>query len=152
MNITINNSLSCNKPNFGMSVLLENNADKIIKEQTSKLSKKGYEQFWNKFDEAVSRQNGKLPNIIIRKAKHRNALAAEVVDNNASTAIKNYVTAQGLIHRNGSLKFLDRAEKKADRIGDSNIRLERYTRPESNDYVAGTHDNGIIEEIDSVIQ
>ncbi len=142
MNIGISNNNYNNRVNFGMSVLLEESADRVIKNQTSKLSKKAYEKFWNKLDEVVARQEGREPNIIIKKAGKRNALAAEVVDNNADTAIKNYVTAQGLIHRNGSLKFLNRAEKKANRIGDANIRLERYTRPEEEHYYAG----GVIPE------
>lgn len=136
MNIGINNNYN-NHVNFGMSVLIKENAHSVIKDQTSKMSKKGYEKFWNKLDEIVSRQEGKEPNIIIGKAKHRNALVAEVADNNPQTAIKNYVTAQGLIHRNGSLKFLQRAEKKADRIGDANIRLERYSTPENEQFYSG---------------
>lgn len=135
MNIGMNNVNYNNNVNFGMSVFLDKSADKVIKDQTSKLSKKAFDKFWNKLDDAVARQEGKVPNIIIRKANHRNALVAEVADNNAETAIKNYVTAQGLIHKNGSLRFLQRAEKKADRIGEANIKLERYARPESEQFV-----------------
>lgn len=135
MNIGINNVN--NRPNFGMAVLFDETALPVMKKQAMKLSQKGYEKFWANIDGAVDRQMGNRTNIIVRKANHRDALVAEIVDENADTAIKNYVTAQGLIHRNGSLKFLDRAESKANKISDSNSRIQRLDLAEERHYYPG---------------
>ena len=133
MNIGMNNSnYSCN-PTFGMSVFLDKSADKVIKKQAVKMSQKTYDKFWAAFNDTVTRQEGCKPDIIVRKANHRDALVAEVVEENTDTALKNYVTAQGLIHKNGSLKFLNRAEKRADKLRDIDKQLENTCarRPES---------------------
>lgn len=135
MNIGINNAN--NRPSFGMAVLFDESALPVMKKQAMKLSQKGYEKFWTKIDAAVDRQAGNPTNIIVRKTAHRDALAAEVVDGNADTAIKNYVTAQGLIHRNGSLKFLDRAETKANKISDTNVKLEKLDIAEERHFYPG---------------
>lgn len=140
MNIGINNVN--NRPNFGMAVLFDETALPVMKKQAMKMSQKGYEKFWAKVDEAVDRQLGNPTNIIVRKAKHRDALVAEVVDSDANTAIKNYVTAQGLIHRNGSLRFLNRAESKANKISDSNIKINRLNRADASHYRPGACSEG----------
>ena len=110
MDLRINN----NQPNFGMALLLDADAKagSIVKKQALKLSKKGYEKFWNTIGEIQERQADNANNMILR-AKGKNRLAVEVVDENADMAVKNYVIAQGLLSRNGSLKFL----KKGERIG-----------------------------------
>ena len=125
MNIGINNNVN-NRPSFGMAVLFDETALPVMKKQAMKLGKKDYNNFWEKINYAIDRQAYNPTNIIVRKAAHRDALVAEVVDVNADTAIKNYVTAQGLIHRNGSLKFLHRAETQADKINDTNAKTGDY--------------------------
>ncbi len=136
MNLSINNNPN-NKPSFGMSLLIDESAHKIIKEQTSRMSKKAYQKFWNKIN-TVKENLAEMPeNVIIRKADRRNVLAAEVVDSNADTAIKNYVTAQGLIHRNGSLRFLKRAENRALRLSASNENLKGFEEAEERHYFPG---------------
>ena len=57
----------------------------------------------------------------------------EVVDDNADSAIKNYVKAQGLLSRNGSLKFLQKAEQRADRLKDMNTKVDRLATAGEND-------------------
>ena len=137
MNIGINNNIN-NRPNFGMAVLIDETAEPIIKKQVMKLSKKSYDKFFEKLDGAVSRQSENQNNIIIRRAKQRDALVAEVVDANADTAIKNYVTAQGLIHRNGSLRFLDKAEVQADKLAGINEKLDGYAKAEERHFYPGS--------------
>lgn len=136
MNIGINNNVN-NRPSFGMAVLFDETALPVMKKQAMKLSKKGYEKFWAGIDGAVDRQAGNPTNIIVRKANHRDVLVAEVVDGNADTAIKNYVTAQGLIHRNGSLKFLNRAEAKANKVNDSNMKIDKLDIAEERHFYPG---------------
>jgi hypothetical protein len=126
-----------------MAVLLEEEtAGPILKKQLMKLSKKGFAKFNEKWDAIAVRQSGNKNNIIVRGANRRDALVAEVVDENADTAIKNYVTAQGLIHRNGSLKFLERAEAKADRLEAINSKIDNMAIAQEKDFYPG----GIIPE------
>lgn len=132
-----------NSPNFGMAILVEKEtAGPIIKKQLTKLSKNGYDKFVEKWDAAVERQLGNRNNIIIRGANRTDRLVAEVVDENADTAIKNYVTAQGLLHKNGSLKFLDRAEAKADCLKNVNAKIDDMASAAEKDFYPG----GIMEE------
>ncbi|MCR5265383.1 MAG: hypothetical protein K6E29_02165 [Cyanobacteria bacterium RUI128] len=121
-------SLNNNRPSFGMAVLFEKSATPVMKEQATKLSKKGYQKFWDGIESAINRQEANPNNIIVRKAKHRNALVAEVVDADTANAMKNYVTAQGLISRNGSLKFLNRAEKRANALDDLNRKVDNLPK------------------------
>ena len=148
MNIGINNSnYGCN-PSFGMSVFLDKSADKVIKKQAVKMSKKAYDKFWGTFNDVVTRQEGLTPDIIVRKAKHRDALVAEVVEADTANAIKSYVTAQGLIHKNGSLKFLNRAENRADKLRDIDKNLEStYARRPDESYSILEEAVGLSEEV-----
>lgn len=136
-------SVRGNQPNFGMAVLIDNSAKSVIKKQTMGLSPKRFDKFWNKLNEKIEQEKDNPVNTIVRKANHRDALVAEVVDSNADTAIKNYVTAQGLIHKKGSLKFLDRGTARAQRIKEANQNLEKMAAAEEKDFYAG----GVMDEI-----
>ena len=153
MNLSIGqasyNDMNCqrkNNPNFKMAVKIDPSAMKVMKNQTLKLSSKApkknpagsaYEKFWTKLNDSISRQEENPVNIIIRKTKMRNGLTAEVVDSQAATAVKNQKYSQSLLSKNGSLKFLDKAEKTANKINDTNIRLGKLTEATKNDYKAG---------------
>lgn len=131
-------SVKVNQPNFGMAVLIDDSAKAIIKKQTMGLSPKKFDKFWNKLNEKIEQEKDNPVNTIIRKAKYRDALAAEVVDSNADTAIKNYVITQGLIHRNGSLKFLDRGTARAQKINNANQNLDKIATAEEKDFYPGS--------------
>lgn len=130
MQVNMNPSAS-----FGMAVKVDPSAQKVIKAQTSELSEKAYNKFWNKFNDIVSKQEENPVDILIRRCKHRDALAAEVVDHSDSP-MKNTVYSQRTLFPSG-LKFMERAEKKADRINDVNDRIGKYTPATSEDYTAG---------------
>lgn len=130
MQVNMNPSAS-----FGMAVKVDPSAQKVIKAQTSELSEKAYNKFWNKFNDIVSKQEENPVDILIRRCKHRDALAAEVVDHSDSP-MKNTVYSQSTLFP-GGLKFMERAEKKADRINDVNDRIGKYTPATSEDYAAG---------------
>lgn len=130
MQVNMNPSAS-----FGMAVKVDPSAQKVIKAQTSELSEKAYNKFWNKFNDIVSKQEENPVDILVRKCKHRDALAAEVVDHSDSP-MKNTVYSQSTLFPSG-LKFMERAEKKADRINDVNDRIGKYTPATSEDYTAG---------------
>ena len=134
MDLRINN----NQPNFGMALLLDADAKagSIVKKQALKLSKKGYEKFWNTIGEIQERQADNANNMILR-AKGKNRLAVEVVDENADMAVKNYVIAQGLLSRNGSLKFLKKGEEVADKMKDANEKISHLEKAEARDFIAG---------------
>lgn len=87
MNLNIN---SASSPNFGMAIKIDENAHRVIKKQVSKLSPQKADTFWENFDAAVNRQQNNPVNILIRKCKNRQALAAEVVDDNKN-ALNNKV-------------------------------------------------------------
>jgi len=125
------------RQSFGMSVLIDKSAEPIIKEQVTKMGNVANNRFWSSLREVINRQQNNENNIIIRATKHRKALAAEVVDENAETALKNYVTAQGLIHKNGSLKFLERAENRANRLREANAALSTEAKAEERHYYPG---------------
>lgn len=118
--------------NFGMAIKIDPDAHSIIKRQAMGLSSKAYDSFCDAFDAAVKRQEDNPVNIIIRKCNNRQALAAEVVDN-SENAIDNTVISQGLIRPRG-LKFLDKAEAKANKINDLNQRLLKYEVANDVDY------------------
>ena len=50
MQVNMNPSAS-----FGMAVKVDPSAQKVIKAQTSELSEKAYNNFWNNFNDIVSR-------------------------------------------------------------------------------------------------
>ncbi len=129
MNLNIN---SASSPNFGMAIKIDENAHKVIKKQVSKLSPKKADTFWENFDAAVNRQQDKPVNILIRKCKNRQALAAEVVDDNKN-ALNNKVFSQGILKPKG-LKFLKKAEGYADNINELNTKLSKYEKALETDY------------------
>lgn len=133
MNITLNSN--SRNQNFGMAVKLDESAHAIIKRQASKLGDKSYEKFWNKFDDTVKRQEGNPVDIIIRKCKHRKALAAEVVDH-GEAPMDNTIFHQSKIFPSG-LKFLDKAEKKADKINNLNYQIAKYQTAAPEDFQNG---------------
>lgn len=137
MQVNMNPSAS-----FGMAVKVDPSAQRVIKAQTSELSEEAYNKFWNNFNDIVSRQKENPVDILIRKCKHRDALAAEVVDH-SDFPMKNTVYSQSTLFP-GGLKFMERAEKKANRIDNVNDRIGTYKPATENDYKAGK----LVEEID----
>ena len=127
----VNQNINCkrnNSPQFGMAIKLDQTAHSIIKKQAVALSEKSRNNFFTKLRQAVARQENNPVNILIRKAKHRNALAAEIVDSEIGKSmggIKNQVTSQPLVGKNGSLKFLDKAEKKANKLNETNNEVKK---------------------------
>lgn len=133
MNLNVNSvSRGQTNPNFGMAVKIDGNAHKIIKKQVASLSPKKADRFWETFDSIVEAQKDNLVNIIIRKCKHRQALAAEVVDN-SENALENRVFSQGLISPSG-LKFVIKAEDHANKINRLNQKLAGYEKAIDTDY------------------
>jgi len=130
-------NINSNRPNFGMAVLLDNSAKSVIKKQTMGLSKKRFDRFWETLNSKIEQEADNPVNTIIRKSTRRNALVAEVVDSDGENAIKNYVTAQGLIHKNGSLKFLDRATSRAQKLNEANKKLDKLVEAEEKHFYAG---------------
>lgn len=145
-----------NSPNFGMAVLVDKKAIPVIKEQAMKLSKDvkrnllteftpysspdplpAYDKFWKDFNDTISRQESNPVNIIVKKARGRKALSAVVVDSTAETAVKNKKFSQGLFSENGSLKFLSKAEKQANKLNDTNSKVNELKIATKNDYKPG---------------
>jgi len=122
MDLSINSS----RPNFGMALYIEDSADKVIKKQLVKASRKRINKFWSEVNRVKEEQKDNPNDIFVRSAKHRNALVAEVVD--AEGELKDYKTSQGLLHRNGSTKFLKRAEDRANKTKDLNDELKNAPR------------------------
>ncbi len=131
MDISINNS----NTNFKMAVKLDPNAQPIIKKQVLNMSNKNANKFWERFDEIVERQQNNPVDIIIRKCEGRKALAAEVVDH-GEEAVNNTVFSQGVFNPNG-LKFVQKAEERAEAINDINSRFGKYTPATEEDYIPG---------------
>lgn len=129
MNVDFNNSQS-----FGMAIKLDKSAHLVLKKQTVGMSEKNYEKFWDTIDKAVKRQESNPVDILIRECKYRNALAAEIVDY-SEKPLKNTVFTQQLFFPKG-LKFLSKAEKRADKINDMNSRIESYPEAVRGDYVS----------------
>lgn len=151
-----NQNINCkrnNSPQFGMAIKLDKSAHPIIKKQAVALRDKSRNNFFTKLKQAVERQESNPVNILIRKAKHRNALAAEVVDSEIGKSmggVKNQVTSQPLIGKNGSLKFLDKAEKKANKLNETNNEVKKIIdeipAAEAKDYGKGS---GYITEVEA---
>lgn len=131
MNVNFNPNYQ--SPNFGMAIKIDPNAKAILKKQTAGLSSSSFQNFWKSFDEAVERQADNPVDIIIRKCNHRNALAAEVVDN-GSEPLENTVYSQGFIFPS-KMKFINKAEKRAETLNDLNQRLSKYTEAVEDDYL-----------------
>lgn len=149
MNLGITNfnqNLNCNtykaNPSFGMAIKLDKSAHSVIKRQVLKLGEKSRDSFFKGIDEVVRNQEKNPVNIIIRKSDKRNALVAEVVDSEAGGqlgAAKNYITSQSFFFfKNGSLKFLNAAEKKANELNTINSKvnelISKIPEAEANDY------------------
>lgn len=146
MNLGINssmnnyNAINCKRnanPSFGMAVKVDGPATKVIKEQVLKMDAKKAEGFWEKFQALIDRQAENPVNIIVRKCKNRNALAAEVVDSQANNAVKNKSFSQGLFSKNGSLKFTKRAEAEANKLNEANVRIAELPKAAEKDFYAG---------------
>ncbi len=139
-----NQNINCkrnNSPKFGMAIKLDKSAHSIIKKQAVALSEKSRNNFFTKLRQAVERQENNPVNIIIRKTKHRNALAAEIVDSEIGKSmggIKNQVTSQPFIFKNGNLFFLNKAEIKANKLNETNNEVRKIidgiSTAESKDY------------------
>ena len=146
MNLSINssmnnyNAINCKRnanPTFGMAVKVDGTATKVIKEQVLKMNSKKAEGFWGKFQALIDRQAENPVNIIIRKCKNRNALAAEVVDSQANNAVKNTTFTQGLLSRNGSLNFTKKAELQANKLNEANVKIAELPKAVEKDFFAG---------------
>ena len=152
MNQNMNCSRHNNTPSFGMAIKMDKSAYPIIKKQAIALGEKGKNNFFTKLKQAVTRQEQNPVDIIIRKAKHRQALAAEIVDSEAGKAIggvKNKVKSQPIIGKNGSLGFLNKAEKKADKLNETNNQVQEIIdsipKAEAKDY------GKVIKQIDTEV-
>ncbi len=151
-----NQNINCkrnNSPKFGMAIKLDPTAHSIIKKQAVALGEKSRNNFFAKLKEAVEKQESNPVNILIRKAKHRKALAAEIVDSEIGKSmggIKNQVTSQPLVGKNGSLKFLDKAQKKANKLNETNNKIKELISDipaaEAKDYGKG---GGYITEVEA---
>jgi hypothetical protein len=126
----------CN-PNFGMAVKVDPSANKVIKNQVLKMKPETASTFWENLNGFIDRQKDNLNNIVIRKTNHRNALAAEVVDAEVETAVKNKVYAQGIFSKNGSLKFMEKAEEKANNLKEVNEKVAKLPEATKNDFYSG---------------
>lgn len=146
MNLGINsysnsyNSMNCkrnNSPSFGMSMLVEKSAEKVMKDQVLSLSPKKAEAFWEKLESLKAESESNPVNWIIRKCKRRNALAAEVVDSNAENAVNNRVFSQPVMFKDGSLKFAEKAKVEAEKINDANMKIDALPKADEADFFAG---------------
>ncbi len=131
--MNVNFNPNAQSTNFGMAIKIDPDAKAILKRQTSDLSQKAYDKFWKSFDEAVERQADNPVNILIRKCNNRQALAAEVVDS-GNEPLKNTVYTQGFFFPS-KLKYINKAEKKADTLNDLNERLGKYAEAVEDDYL-----------------
>lgn len=123
MNIGFNSSM--NSPKFGMAVKVDESALKTMKRQLVKMSPDKKDAFFEGFNNIKERQESNPVNIIIRKLKHRNALAADIVDSNADTNIKMPTRKQGFFFKNGSLNFLKKAEEDANKLNNINENIAK---------------------------
>lgn len=131
MNVNFNNGQA---QNFGMAIKLDKSAHIVLKKQAANMSDKNYKKFWENIDNAVERQESNPVDIIIRECKHRHALAAEVVDH-SDEPLKNTVFTQRLFFPKG-LNFLNKAEKRADKINDMNSKISEYPEAIKDDYLS----------------
>lgn len=146
MNLGINSvsnnysSMNCqrkNSPSFGMAMKVDKSAEKIIKDQVLSLKPKKAEAFWAKLEELKSSSESNPVNWIIRKCNRRNALAAEVVDSNAETAVKNKVFSQPLMFKDGKLGFAEKAAAEAEKLNDANLKIQALPKSTEADFFAG---------------
>ena len=93
--------------------------------------------FFTKIQQAFERQKDNPVDIILRKAKHRKALAATIVDSEAAKGIgqvNNITTSQPFVFKNGSLRFLNEAEKKANRLNQTNNQVKNLMETAGTQY------------------
>lgn len=147
MNLGINssmnnyNAINCKRnanPNFGMAVKVDSSANKIIKEQVLKMNNSERTTFFKKMKDMISRQQENPVNIIIKKADNANKLSAEVVDSQVKTALENKTFSQGVLKRNGDLKFADKAEEYANTLNEVNKNVECLPKVGITDAVPGS--------------
>lgn len=147
MNLGINpsvgnnySSMNCkknNSPNFGMAMKVDKSAEKVIKEQVLKLNPNETLAFWEKLGNLKAESESNPVNWIIRKCKHRNALAAEVVDSSAETAVKNKVHSQPFLFKTGNLEFAEKAKDDADKIRAVNVKIASLPKAGESDFCPG---------------
>lgn len=113
MNLSINTT-NCNHPSFGMAVLFEESGKKLLKQQAILKSNRGCKKMYKKLDDIVARQAENPNNITISGIK--NKLVATLSDSNSKSAVNDLKFVQGVFSRNGSLKFLRKAECEANKL------------------------------------
>ena len=133
-------------PNFGMALKFDKDALPVIKKQAMGLSASGRDKFWSLLEEIKGRQENNPVNIIVRKTTHRDALAADIIDSTAETEIILNSKKQGLFSRNGSLKFLEKAETDANELNKTNEEISKLPIAEEKDYYA----RGVIPNSESI--
>lgn len=117
-----------NNPSFGMALKMDPSASAVIKKQAIALGKNAQDNFITGINSVHERQLTNPVDIILRKAKHRNALVAEIVDSPAGRelgAAKNKVITQSLFFKDGSLKFLKKAETRANSLNELNSKIDK---------------------------
>ena len=120
-----------NSPSFGMALKIDPSASSIIKKQAVGLGKKGKDKFLAEIGNVHNRQLNNPVDIILRKSNRRNALVAEIVDSQAGRElgpVDNVVISQPFFFKNGSSKFLNRAEKRAERLNELNNQVEKLLK------------------------
>ena len=124
INNSINNSnYRNNSPKFGMTVKLDSSAVPVIKKQASKMKTIDRTKFLSLIRQGAEHQANNPVDIIIRKTKFRNALAAEVVDSKIGKELgklKNKIFTQPFRKKDGNLKFLDNASNYANKLHETN--------------------------------
>lgn len=124
INNSINNSnYKNNSPKFGMTVKLDSSAVPVIKKQASKMKIIDRTNFLSLIKQSAEHQVNNPVDIIIRKTKFRNALAAEVVDSKIGKELgklKNKIFTQPFRKKDGNLKFLDNASNYANKLTETN--------------------------------
>ncbi len=117
-----------NNPSFGMALKMDPSANAVIKKQAVALGKKAQDSFMLGIDAVHERQLANPVDIILRKAKHRKALVAVIVDSPDGRelgAVKNEVISQPFFFKDGSLKFLDKAEARANSLNELNDKIDK---------------------------
>lgn len=120
-----------NSPSFGMALKIDPSASSIIKKQAVGLGKKGKDKFLAEIGNVHERQLNNPVDIILRKSNRRNALVAEIVDSPDGRelgSVDNVVISQPFFFKNGSSKFLNRAEERAERLNELNRQVKKLLK------------------------
>ena len=129
INPAINSNLNCtpkrNNPSFGMALKIDPSAAPIIKRQALALGNEG-NSFFAEIQGVINTQKNNPVDIILRKAKYRNALAASIKDAEAAKKFgeAKISTSQPWIFKTGNLNFLHKAEKEADKLNQTNNKVK----------------------------